>query len=249
MGKTEDYRKALQALPEWDDFLLRNSGLPGPRGNIELARAAADLARVNRIERWLKWDPEKAPVNSKEEFLAFCGVLGLGRLAAECRVKAPVQLRKYASDPRWRVREAVAMAMQRFGLSDPDRMLPIAEEWAGGKPLEQRAACAALCEPALLKDGRTVLRALAMLDRVTGAVLKRADRKSEAFIALRKGLGYCWSVAAAAAPAEGKALMEKWFACEDPDVRWIMRENLKKNRLEKTDGGWVREWSGRLAAS
>jgi len=38
-------------------------------------------------------------VNSREEFLAFCGVLGLGRPAAENRVKAPVLLRKYASDP------------------------------------------------------------------------------------------------------------------------------------------------------
>jgi hypothetical protein len=249
MGKRDDYKKTLKALPEWDDFLLRNSGLPGPRGNIELGQAAADLAGAGRIERWLKWDPDKAPVNSREEFLAFCGVLGLGRLAAENRVKAPLLLRKYASDPRWRVREGVAMAMQRLGLGDPGRMLHIAEDWAAGEPLEQRAACAALCEPALLKDGRTVRRVLDMLDRVTAGILKNRDRKSDAFVALRKGLGYCWSVAAAAAPAEGKALMEKWFACEDPDVRWIMRENLKKNRLAKADGEWVRGWSRKLASS
>jgi hypothetical protein len=86
-----------------------------------------------------------------------------------------------------------------------------------------------------------------MLDRVTESVLKRTDRKSDAFIALKKGLGTCWSVAAAAAPAEGKALMGKWFACGDPDVRWIMKENLKKNRLEKMDGGWGRR--KRLASS
>jgi len=246
MGKTDEYKKALHKLSNWDEFLMRKSGLPGPRGNIELAQAAADLAGVGRIERWLKWDPEKAPVNSKEEFLAFCGVLGLGRLAVENRVKAPVLLRKYASDPRWRIREAVAMALQRFGGASLERMLLIVEDWASGKPLEQRAACAALCEPAILENPRTARRVLAMLDRVTESVLKRADRKSEAFVALKKGLGYCWSVAAAAAPAEGKALMEKWFVCEDPDVRWIMKENLKKNRLEKTDAEWVRGWRKKL---
>jgi hypothetical protein len=43
--------------------------------------------------------------------------------------------------------------------------------------------------------------------------------------------------------------MEKWFACDDPDVRWIMRENLKKNRLERMDAGWVRGWRGKLASA
>jgi len=249
MGKTDEYKKALKKLSDWDEFLMRKSGLPGPRGNIELAQAAADLAGSGRIDKWLKWDPEKAPVNSKEEYLAFCGILGLGRLAVENRAKALVLLRKYASDPRWRIREAVAMAMQRFGGASPERMFFIAEDWAQGKPLEQRAACAALCEPALLADSQAGRRALAMLDRVTESVLKRTDRKNEAFAALKKGLGYCWSVAVEASPAEGKALMEKWFASADPDVRWIMKENLKKKRLEKADAEWVRRWRRKQASS
>jgi len=59
---------------------------------------------------------------------------------------------------------------------------------------------------------------------------------------LRKGLAYCWSVAAAALPAEGKLYMEKWFDSSDRDVNWIMRENLKKKRMERMDAGWVRGW-------
>ncbi len=58
-------------------------------------------------------------------------------------------------------------------------------------------------------------------------------------MALRKGLAYCWSVAVAAYPEAGKPAMEKWLANEDKDVRWIMRENLKKNRLVRMDAGWV----------
>lgn len=33
--------------------------------------------------------------------------------------------------------------------------------------------------------------------------------------------------------------MTSWFDTEDPDVRWIMRENLKKKRLEPMDTEWV----------
>jgi hypothetical protein len=33
--------------------------------------------------------------------------------------------------------------------------------------------------------------------------------------------------------------MEHWLSSPDKDVRWIMKENLKKNRLAKMDRGWV----------
>jgi hypothetical protein len=59
---------------------------------------------------------------------------------------------------------------------------------------------------------------------------------------LRQGLGYCWSVAVAALPEEGKPLMEKWCADPDPDIRWIMRENLRKNRLVRMDPAWSARW-------
>lgn len=63
-----------------------------------------------------------------------------------------------------------------------------------------------------------------------------ADRRSEAFKALRKGLGYCWSVAVAATPRTGapvfEALVERAAASGDRDLRWIARENLRKRRLD-----------------
>ena len=42
MSKTEDYRKKLRELESWDEYLLQESGLPGPRGNLELAQVVAD---------------------------------------------------------------------------------------------------------------------------------------------------------------------------------------------------------------
>jgi hypothetical protein len=50
---------------------------------------------------------------------------------------------------------------------------------------------------------------------------------------LRQALGYCWSVAIVGAPEVGMPMFEKWMRSEDPDVRWIVRENLKKDRLRK----------------
>ncbi len=81
-----------------------------------------------------------------------------------------------------------------------------------------------------------------MLDQITETVLARQDRRSPEFVALRKGLSYCWSVAVAALPEEGKAAMEKWLASQDHDVRRIMRENLKKDRLARMDRAWVERW-------
>ena len=99
---------------------------------------------------------------------------------------------------------------------------------------------------ALLGDTATAERVLAVLDRITATVRGATDRRSAEFVALRQALGYCWSVATVAAPQRGRALMEKWLADNDRDVRWIMRENLSKARLTRLDAAWVAEQRGRL---
>jgi hypothetical protein len=38
MAALDEYRRTLQDLDDPEPFLLEGSGLPGPRGNIELAR-------------------------------------------------------------------------------------------------------------------------------------------------------------------------------------------------------------------
>ncbi len=111
--------------------------------------------------------------------------------------------------------------------------------WSKGNPLEKRAAIAALCEPRLLASEKVADQVLGILNDVTASLANLPDRKSENFEVLRKGLAYCWSVAAAACPEKGKKLMEKWLKTKDKDVIWIMKENLRKNRLVKMDAEWV----------
>jgi hypothetical protein len=239
MTKSEQYRKSLRKLDEWDEFLLRNSGLPGPRGNLELAQVVADEGTATLFKRYLSYDATDAPTKSPYEFLAFCGVVGSGRLLAQGDMKALQVLRRFASDPRWRIREGVAMALQCWGERDMDSLLRAMRDWSKGNLLEQRAAAAALCEPKLLHDAKQVRQVLKILDKITGSVPTVQDRRTDEFQALKKGLGYCWSVAAAALPVEGQRVMEKWFSSSDKDILWIMRENLKKNRLAKMDAEWV----------
>ncbi len=248
MSKVEIYRQKLKQLKEWEPFLLKESGLPGPRGNIELAQAVAEEGNAALFERFLSFGPDKAPTNSPEEFLAFCGVLGQGKLVSQGKRGVLQKLRLFAGDPRWRTREAVAMALQKFGNMDMDALLDEMEKWSEGDVWVQRAAAAALCEPRLLPQQKHAERVLKILDRITASLKEIRDRNNEGFRVLRQSLGYCWSVAVVALPEKGKKVVERWFACEDRDVRWIMRENLKKNRLARMDANWVEYWKEKLTA-
>lgn len=239
MSKIEDYRRTLRSLDDWEPYLLAESGLPGPRGNIELAQAVADEGDEPLFCHLLSFDAAVAPTNTPQEFLAFCGVVGLGRLVAEGRRDLLPALRQHANDSRWRMREGVAMALQRWGRLDMGGLLAEMALWSRGTFLEQRAAAAGLCEPALLDDPVHAELTLQILDAITGSVGRPVDRRDEDFQALRKGLAYCWSVAVAANPPAGKPMMERWLASDDRDVRWIMRQNLAKQRLARMDAHWV----------
>ena len=50
---------------------------------------------------------------------------------------------------------------------------------------------------------------------------------------MRKGLGYTLSVVVCAIPKEGFALMQRLVSLQDADILWIIKQNLKKNRLIK----------------
>jgi hypothetical protein len=162
-------------------------------------------------------------------------VVGLGQLLAD-GADTESRLREHAADARWRVREAVAIALQRLGDTDMERLLVIVDRWAADDhPLVQRAAVAAICEPRLLRDPEPAGHAIAVCDKVTAALLARpvAERKGADCRTLRKALGYCWSVAVAAEPGPGLAVFRGLEAYDDPDAVWITRENLKKTRLKR----------------
>jgi hypothetical protein len=248
MSKVNEYREKLKGLKNWIPFLRRNSGLPGPRGNLELAHAVSEEATRKQIEGFLSIPPDKAPENTPEVFLVFCGVLGLGKLTACGEHDLFARLRGYASDPRWRIREATAMALQFVGDQDMGLLLKEMKQWSRGNWLEKRAAAAALAEPRLLKKPEVAIQVLQVFDKITTDIASAVDSKSEEFKILRQGMGYCWSVAVAALSKAGKPAMEKWLESHNPDVRWIMKENLKKNRLVKMDPQWVKTCNSKFGS-
>ena len=74
MSRADEHRRQLARLADWEPYLRRHSGLPGPRANLELAQAVADLGDLPLFERF---------TGSDDEYLAVCGCIGLGRLVAE----------------------------------------------------------------------------------------------------------------------------------------------------------------------
>lgn len=223
MGERVDqYRKDLRELKDWEPYLRKHSGLPGPRANLELVAAVAEEADADRLWRLSA---------SSDEFLALCGTAGLGRIALMEPDTVMTWLRELAADRRWRVREGVAIALQRLGREDMPMLLAEMKSWSRDDSFVQKAAAAGLCEPALLKRPEEAVEVLAILDRITTSVATAEHRRDEGFKVLRQALGYCWSVAAAAAPQNARPYIEKWLRSRDKDIVWIMKSNLSKARM------------------
>jgi len=243
MSRLNEYREKIKGVNDLTSYLLKNSGLPGPRGNLELALAVAEEGTIEQFNRFLNTEAEE---NTPQVFLVFCGVVGLGKLAAKGNPDLFPRLRGYASDPRWRIREGVATAMQYVGDTNMNELVKQMEGWSKGNWYEKRAAAAALAEPRLLNKQQIVIKVLEIFDQITSDIEKAGHPKDEAFKVLLKGMGYCWSVAVAALPKPGKQMMQKWLKSHNPDVKWILKENLKKNRLIKMDGAWVKACQEKL---
>ncbi|WP_336631360.1 MULTISPECIES: HEAT repeat domain-containing protein [unclassified Microbacterium] len=209
-------------VPEWPGFLEAHSGLPGPRANLPLAHDAALAADETAIAVLLQHDGE---------FPAMCAAAALGRRAADPADEA--RARALAADPRWRVREGVALGLQLLGDVDIDALVRLVTSWsAAPDPLVVRAAIAAICEPRLLRSEVGATAALAACRTATErlTVVPAAHRRDDDVRTLRQALGYCWSVAVAGDPTSG---LETFLALDasDPDVAWVIAQNRRKKRL------------------
>jgi hypothetical protein len=236
------------ASEELTAYLVANSHLPGPRGNLELAKTfadqvasiGADEARWRLFQEWLAISTAEAPTGDPREFLPFCALQALGALYDQAddarRREALALIRAAAGDARWRVREGAAMALQRIGLQHAGNLIAIIADWLpSASLLEQRAIIAALAEPPLLRQPELARYALAVADQIMARLhaLDRATRKTEPFRVLRQGLAYALSVIVAASPVDGFARLRAWAVVDDPDVKRIVRANLGKARLAK----------------
>ena len=100
----------------------RRSGLPGPRSNLTLLAAAADVLPREVALRF---------ASKSDEYLACCGVAAVGRLILEAPddLSLVELLTARAADERWRVREAAAIAGQLIGDQDAVRLRTLVADW------------------------------------------------------------------------------------------------------------------------
>ncbi|HVO44034.1 MAG TPA: hypothetical protein VMT34_15505 [Aggregatilineales bacterium] len=233
-----------------ESYLEAHSGLPGPRGNLELMHRFADEAAAQGdsvlplLERWSALTIDEAPVNSAREILVAAAAEAYAPIAIaqpDRRDGMQAHLRRAASDPRWRTRELVAMAMQRLLSHDWAATLAVLRAWAvDSDPLLVRAAAASIAEPPVLTDEARGREAVAIQALAVERFRSFEFSKAESVRTLRQALGFTISVATVPAPEAGFALLGQMAASGDPDLRWIVRENLKKNRLNK--------WPDRVAS-
>lgn len=228
-------------------FLREHSNLPGPRGNLELAGQFADLvaSRAGDPGRAAVWKvvadlagvgPEGAPTGDPGEFLAFCGTLGAAGFVGDPprRAQAWRLVRRAAEDPRWRLREAAAQAIQRALPVDRPGTLTTLDQWAAtGGWLLLRAVVAGLADPPLLADPVVAVAALRLHEVALDRLAHAAERRDPAFRVLRQGLGFSLSVVVAASPEAGFALLRVLAARPDRDLAWVLRSNLAKARLAR----------------
>jgi hypothetical protein len=225
------------------EYLASGSNLPGPRGNLELADALVDaVSKIPKVtgqklwrlsERLCEFTPDIAPTNNPKEFVAFCGVRLLGAInppdVSGSQILA--KLREHAHDPRWRMRESVAMSIQAL-IEKDSGVLKKLEGWVTDEDwLGMRGVAAGVAEPRLMKKRGAPEQALHLHKMIISRVAEAGNRGGEEFNALRKTLGYSLSVAVCGAPTEGFEYLRRLAAGENKDIGWIVRENLRKNRL------------------
>jgi hypothetical protein len=225
-------------------YLAESSGLPGPRLNLrlagEFADAAADPAYAGLLEpllaRWLAIPPGKAPTDDPRVMLPCAAAIAYGAIATtgpDRFDEADNRLYRAASDPRWRVREAVTLGLQRMLRADWDGTVAVLLGWAEDEdPLVVRAAAAGVAEPPLLKKHKHAKSALEVQHRAVDRLraIPAAQRRTGPVRALRQALGFTVGVAVAATGDFG--LLHAMAAAGDPDLDWVVRENVKKSRLQ-----------------
>jgi hypothetical protein len=244
--RSESMTKALDAAIAGKndalfDQLAVASGLPGTRANITIAQAfAAECASRGKTTDRLLFtmaglSPEAAPGASAREFLPLCGILGLGERAASdagVRAKVLALLHDAAEDLRFRVREAVPIALARIGDELGDVLVADVASWMDGY-FQATAVLLAIGNAQWLGAIDDANEAIARLDEayVLARDAPRAAARWPGRKALVEALG---TVPAALAARFGRPVFEKlaaWTKTEQPELREAIEKNLRGGNL------------------
>lgn len=238
-------------------YLLTNSNLPGPRANLSLADVFAkqfghskvNPKLVDLLFTFASFSAIEAPTNDSREFLPLCAIQALGVIYTHLKTKYQdailTLLKKLANDQRWRIREAVAMALQKISEVNFQIVENIFSAWLKEKmsAAEKRAVLVALAHPPTLKHNETHVKfCLQIADSFLQELVNCSAKKYEGndFEILLKGLEFTLSVFVAYFPAEGFKLLAKYASSKNKYLNKIIYSNLQKARLKKYYPGEVK---------
>jgi hypothetical protein len=242
-----DLRKYTFVNNEIESYLLEYSNLPGKRGNIELAFSFADYVEEKYSKdkgqvftyclTLISENPHDTQVIGNEEFLPFCAIIALGRIGKIDATKEDEViefLKVSAKDGRWRIREAVAMAIQELMDVHPKATIEKLHAWVNEDTyLVHRALVAGVAEPRLMNNRDIARVSLEIHKIILGKIAREPAIRDKDYKVLVKGLCYTLSVIITGIEDEGFAYLEALITTEHPIIKKIVRENKKKNRLKR----------------
>ncbi|CAN5448811.1 hypothetical protein BH09MYX1_BH09MYX1_56620 [soil metagenome] len=221
--------------------LVKHSRLPGTRPNLELAEAfAASCASIGKpsdllVTTMVTMDADEAPGATELEFLPICGVYAAGFRAAQdpATKKMLPLLHDAAEDLRFRVRDAVVVALAKVGAVRGDALVREVGSWMDGffhsaavlralvtagwlNQVNDADAVAAL----LLAAFRTLDGAARSASRYPGfKALVEAFRAAPIPLAIRFGLPIL-------------NVLESLASCKDPYLRNLILESIEGHKLD-----------------
>jgi len=219
------------------DFLIANSGLPGPRANLTLAAEvgkliAGDWAAKREYLKGLicSWSA------SGDDYLMFVAHSTIGHVLSsnlgEAEWAIPI-LYEANFSPLWRAREGVTFALEALLEERAELALNLINEWCKSHhPILVRNSIVALAHPTQLRKNRAQLDALERYNNVGMEIVAKAVDPGDDTKMLAKSLGFTLSVAAEA----DEGYLDQFDGWIDGNVkawRTIIRENLTKVRISK----------------
>lgn len=110
MTRIDGYRQILKTLDDWVPFLKRESGLPGPRGNLELAHAVAQEGNKELFDQ-ITAAMERARDRKDDSFkvlrqgMAYCWSVAVAACPEAGKPLIEKWLSSHDSDIRWMLNE------------------------------------------------------------------------------------------------------------------------------------------------
>lgn len=225
------------------------SGLPGTRANLTLAQAfATECAARGKAADALAFamaemDDVVAPGASAKEFLPLCGVLAVGaRTADEPKLerRALALLHDAAEDTRFRVREAVPLALARIGAARGDALVRALASWTDGF-FQAAAVLRAISDRAFLAAIDDGDAAIARLDEAYRLArdAPRAATRWPGWKALVEALGAAPAIVAGRFGVPVFDALVAWTKTEIPELRAAIEANLRGGALGGRHAGEV----------